>query len=1721
MFLNLLIPSNEVLAAALPPLTNPKAKDDSIDNDFKMVTAEEWKANYDSKTGTGPGQRYTVQSGNASLNFDDYMNDMNYMVKVKGYQHKKPLALVERGWMPLLRPLSNGSAGRLFFTDLDYWILQFNGDKSLVERNAKKSPITIKENLTGKLFNKYYIRDIARYSGATVEIQGLNQYDTGFGFELSAAIVETTSYPDAEITVASNAKVGDTLDIGFKGREYYPASHYGIDEEIRWSLTVNGVSLSTGTREAKSMDYTKPYKFDKAGNYKIELKVTDQVNRSFTTSRNISVGDVLPPPPPKPNIPPHAEINTVPYYYWPETVEINTISYDEDGEIVSEEWLVDGQPNEGNTWKSSRVTEKTSHTAYFRNEDDLGATGEAFASFDILPTTPTAKYKFEGHLKQNRAIKLDAKASDLVSPVEVAPIDYSRTSWKIVPKSEGLTMDDIKIRPNSDPSIKQALFKKPGTYELQLTVTNVFDETSEVLVEELIIRPDELPISSFSVDKSVYLRNVADSKHATVTLTDNSASVDGDTIQQRIWYVEFDSNNDGIFGTAADGGKQVISSANFKSIQYKTKHVGHYRFSLEVKEAFGVPTYEEFVEPHEYLRDNSDVLDSDGVVSTYMNPVNHNQPLKDKAIKVDNVPPIIDFAVKRKNSMYIVLDFGGMDTATQQHKTGSRPGNGVNNGGGGGRFDHYYYTYDTAAKNSLTAYAGSLESDLRMKGLDATVSLNNCYYQQLDIDGECVRDIPVYDWVDYGSYSYSSYSGTSPYSGSWEVTSSSSQDVYKSVPSWCYYEYTYKDGSGIEHTVVHSHAAPCSDPNNVSEYKDVYSHTEYSASLRKYNSDWRFVVTNYTTEGCSSTEQVDTTDFTTQFSNYAFTNADYKYYFRMDNKQWTWRNNATKRNSVINTINNKDVFLWSNSDNALRTDAQNLLATTSKDGRYSQYNTSSLQANIQTLKDDLLNNFQIEEDPESFTIVLGDKLDYTTVYEDFENDPELQREWKFIHDETSVNDRIIDSQPSAKVPQSGLYISSPMQLNEVGTYTVSLRAKDNPLSNVGNDSRFAEYRKWSDEEIVREYKINVHRRPIADFTFNVEAGTLKLSLDPNTSFDPDHQFNWSGQGLAARGIVEYTWEKYVVDGVEYSGRPPATLVALKDYYTTLRVKDVDGAYGYITKVISTKNVNLRPVALFDSPNVVLRGDSLNLSTKNTYIRDRSYDPNGDPLTNYNWTIKRQGTGTILWSNDLPPTSFASMGLPVGKYVIGLTVWDIPKFPPALQSELYEREIVVVDNNPPNSCFELSRTAISVASVTCSNNATSPYTIHVDEPAIYTDKSTDPDGHALISYSWTVEQLDVSNQVIKTWNTGSAPKDFSLFGGIGKYRITQTVFDNPPAPLNSKSGSYTRYFNVVKGPQAPYAMFDYLPLEPIGGQTIDLADKSWDEDGTVIQWEYRIEAPNGTITTQVTKNPKILNAQIGTYKVTLNVWDDTSPTRLKSKVPAYKEIVVKTPPPNKPPVPLFIWNPFKPFLGETFNIDPDGSYDLDGTIVSYSWSIRSKEGVITNTSARYPSLVANSEYYDVTLTVRDDKGSTAFVTQRINVNIAKLEPFITHTNEWKEYWVEEGQLPDTQDFLAGEKFVIRLKTTPANRVEGKVDFGGTVGEVNIPSSQFTLIRTSQYEYEWEAILWRDDFEFIEEGQYLFNFKGYHPVNNPTVESNGVYFVNIVGNIYDALSYRQSY
>lgn len=279
-----------IVSAALPT----PAKNDSLDPDVGMVTGHDFKWN---EQGKKPVRLpiYTINHpSDPSMNLGDYMNDMNWYVDIQGYTIKKPRARARMSeLMTLLRPLSDGSLGRMFATPsrVANWGELFNGNRSYVTTMYNRYPTNVVDNTTKKVVKRAYIRDIAEWSGATVAIEGLGQYDEGTGHELSTALVTTSQYPDATINMVTSAKVGKQVNIGHIGKQFYPNVTYSKPPFIQWKLEVDGkvVVDDFGVMGAYSSTYK--HVFTEPGEYTVKLTVTDRVERSTVTTKKIVVSD--------------------------------------------------------------------------------------------------------------------------------------------------------------------------------------------------------------------------------------------------------------------------------------------------------------------------------------------------------------------------------------------------------------------------------------------------------------------------------------------------------------------------------------------------------------------------------------------------------------------------------------------------------------------------------------------------------------------------------------------------------------------------------------------------------------------------------------------------------------------------------------------------------------------------------------------------------------------------------------------------------------------------------------------------------------------------------------------------------------------------------------------------------------------------------------------------------------------------------------------------------------------------------------------------------------------------------------------------------------------------------------------------------------------------------------------------------------------------------------
>lgn len=253
----------------------------------------------------------------------------------------------------------------------------------------------------------------------------------------------------------------------------------------------------------------------------------------------------------------------------------------------------------------------------------------------VVPPTVDARITVTGTLKENRKFTISSTNSH--SPTRY-PIDWDKSYWKIE-GLEGANAADLRYHGDlaDNPRVIDMISKKPGQYKITLHLENTagYTDTAERIIT---IEPDEQPKADFVTGTKIFRDPELHNNRALIKAIDLSSSLDGDYIKQRIWKYAYDSNNDGSF---LDEEWHVIDDTNLEEIEFLVDHVGKYRIELEVVEGFGQPTIPEFITEDDYKRGNTGEKD-------YL----------DKVIEVDNLPPVVDFSMRDKKKVDIVIDLG-------------------------------------------------------------------------------------------------------------------------------------------------------------------------------------------------------------------------------------------------------------------------------------------------------------------------------------------------------------------------------------------------------------------------------------------------------------------------------------------------------------------------------------------------------------------------------------------------------------------------------------------------------------------------------------------------------------------------------------------------------------------------------------------------------------------------------------------------------------------------------------------------------------------------------------------------------------------------------------------------------------------------------------------------------------------------------------------------------
>jgi PKD repeat protein len=242
-------------------------------------------------------------------------------------------------------------------------------------------------------------------------------------------------------------------------------------------------------------------------------------------------------------------------------------------------------------------------------------------------------------------------------------------------------------------------------------------------------------------------------------------------------------------------------------------------------------------------------------------------------------------------------------------------------------------------------------------------------------------------------------------------------------------------------------------------------------------------------------------------------------------------------------------------------------------------------------------------------------------------------------------------------------------------------------------------------------------------------------------------------------------------------------------------------------------------------------------------------------------------------------------------------------------------------------------------------------------------SYDPDG-TIVSYSWAFGD----------GTTTTGVRVSHSYPNVGSYIVTLTVTDNDGATGTASTTKTVRN-------QSPVAIIAETDKTLYVGDTVTFnAAESHDPDGYIVAYAW--DFGDGTTATGITVSHAYEDNSV--YTVTLTVTDNDGAT---DSADATKTVM------NKQPVALFTKTAGTVKVGETITFDASGSYDPDGTIVSYSWAFGDGN---TGTGVSVQHAYSKDGTYTVSLTVTDDDGTTDTVNATITVIVTNKAPLASFT-----------------------------------------------------------------------------------------------------------------------------
>jgi PKD repeat protein len=462
--------------------------------------------------------------------------------------------------------------------------------------------------------------------------------------------------------------------------------------------------------------------------------------------------------------------------------------------------------------------------------------------------------------------------------------------------------------------------------------------------------------------------------------------------------------------------------------------------------------------------------------------------------------------------------------------------------------------------------------------------------------------------------------------------------------------------------------------------------------------------------------------------------------------------------------------------------------------------------------------------------------------------------------------------------------------------------------------------------------------------------TAAASAD-NYTPDVGEEVNFDGSGshdndCDDQAIVKWEWDfendgTYDAEGmnVSHSYDSPGL------YEVQLRVTDdEDGTDTLDTPLkISVSLNHLDPIAIADA-----EPKSAPVCYTISFFDNGSYDPDGGPITKYEWDWDNDGTFDETGAN----VSHSWDG--VGTYYVQFRVTDDDGATDALDTPI---QIDIYNNLP---------TAVAKAD---KYNAYVGETVNFDGSGSY---DNDCDGQAIVMWEWD-------------WTSDGTYEDSGefvphAFGEPDLYNVQLRVTDDEGGtailaqPLQITISK--QYFPPVAYADAdpkqalicePIHFYDDGSYDPDGG-AITKYEWDWDNDGTFDETGADVYHSWDTV---------------GPHYVQFRVTDDEGVTATLAA-----PIQVDTA--NALPTAVAQADKYNAFVGETVNFDGSGSHDNDcndQSIVSWEWDW-TNDGIFEGSGEFAGHSYPDPGTYYVQLRVTDNEGTTDLLDQTLQINVSK-------------------------------------------------------------------------------------------------------------------------------------